>query len=230
MMIKILASQNLKNQASKTLKTVFDACNSKQDNSIAFISRELYLKDFMNITEKKEEHLVYDFTDITDEGRYLNGTISLPLSSMLFIDLSDKSLYKDDFINGDLEHFQTQEMIIQHINQTDKLKPDYKIIRNIGTIDIVSIRKMIITLKYKYNLKDIYIDNFDRVSVKDFKGFENQEFVTEYKLAIFFYMSKKFNLNFHIGMELIKDEQKPKFIKHLTYGNSFDMIDKIEYN
>lgn len=88
---------------------------------------------------------------------------------------------------------------------------------------------MIIPLKYKHNVKDIYIDNLDKISVKELESIENKEFVTEYKIIKLYYISKKFELNFYIGMQLIGNEKKPKFIKHLTFGNSFDMIDVIQY-
>lgn len=195
-MLKILASQNLKTQASKTLKTIFDACDTMQNKPTAFISRELRSKDFLEITEKKEEHLVYDFSEETKNGQFLNATISLPLKSFLFLDLEDKSLHQNP--------------------------------KNL--LDIQDIRRMIIPLKFKYNVKDIYIDNVHKVNVKALQSFENEEFKTEYILAIFFYMSQKFNLNFHIGMELLSDVPKPKFIKHLTYGNSYDLIDEFGYN
>jgi len=95
--------------------------------------------------------------------------------------------------------------------------------------NLESIRRMIIPLKYKHNVKDIYIDNLDKISVKELESVENKEFISEYKIMKLYYISKKFELNFYIGMELIGNEEIPKFIKHLTFGNSFDMIDEIEY-
>ena len=49
-------------------------------------------------------------------------------------------------------------------------------------------------------------------------------------MAKLFYMSRKFNLNFYIGMQLTENISKPKYIKDLTYGCTFDMIDEIFYN
>ncbi len=43
-------------------------------------------------------------------------------------------------------------------------------------------------------------------------------------------MSRKFDLNFHVGMQLTKNIRKPKYIKDLTYGCTFDMIDEVVYH
>lgn len=188
-MLKILASQNLKKQSENILKNVFGICDEKQNNPIAFISREISLNDFLKITDKKANDLIIEYSDKT-EDKYLNASIYLELSSKLIIDLNDKSLYDND---------------------------------------LESIRRMIIPLKYKHNVKDIYIDNLDKINVTELINFKNQEFITEYKIMKLYYISKKFELNFYIGMELIGNKEKPKFIKHLTFGNSFDMIDEIEY-
>lgn len=206
-MIKIIASQNLKEQAQKRVQSCIEICDSEKNHPIAYFSTELSMNDFEEISNKKEAYLVHDFTEITDEGAYVNATISLPLASLLFVDFPDKSL------------FRTKE----------------------GFLDMEHIRKMIIPLKYKYNVKEIYIDNFHHVTcilmgrnvVWESKSIADIDFwkyrQMEYKLALLYHYSKKFELNFYIGMKLLVKEQQPKNIKHLTFGNSFDMIDGIEY-
>ncbi len=190
-MLTILASQNLKTQASKTLKTLFDACKTKSNQPIAFVSKELTAFDFENITGTSIKDFIEEHNGQTTKNDKLNACMYLPLQSKLFVDLCDKQCHNND---------------------------------------ISSIRKLIIPLKYKHDVQNIYIDNLDKITVNQLHNFEDRAFETEYKLALLFYMSKKFHLHFFIGMPLLKEEAKPKNIKHLNAGNCFDLIDYVIFN
>lgn len=183
-------------------------CSAKANSPIAFLSTQTNLNEFLKLTTTKAEHLVYDFTEKTNEGHFLNATISILLASLLFMDLPDKSLYR-------------------HENQP---------------LDIHHIRKMIIPFKYRYNVKHIYIDNFESIGCtlmgrdKLWKTNPSNERLyedwkdrqMEYKTALLFYMSRKFDVNFHIGMTWYRKEKVAKDIRFMTYGNIYDMVDQIE--
>ncbi|MBU2525607.1 MAG: hypothetical protein KKC03_03295 [Bacteroidetes bacterium] len=206
-MVKILAFNNLNDSSAQILKSVYKDCNKYKNRHTAFLSTRLKLDEFLVITEQQEAQLVYDFTEKTEKGGHLNASISILLNSLLFLDLPDKSLYRADD----------------------------------GVIDIAHLRKMIIPLKYRHKVKDIYIDNFYQVTCNlmgrnlvwepknttDIKVWKDRQM--EYKMALLFYMSRKFDLNFYIGMEQTSLEQKPRHIKGLTFGNTFDMVDEIDY-
>lgn len=189
-MLNILTSQNLKNQAVNILKNVYGICNENKNNSIAFITKEILLDEFLSITEKSKEDIIIEFTDKI-EDKYLNASIFLELQSKLIFDLQDKTLFNND---------------------------------------IDSIRRMIIPLKYKHNVKDIFIDNLEKITVKELEHIENKEFVTEYKIMKLYYISKKFEVNFYIGIELLENVEHPKHIKDIKYRDIYDMVDEIKYN
>jgi hypothetical protein len=102
---------------------------------------------------------------------------------------------------------------------------------------------MIIPLKYRYNVKHIYIDHFETLDCaligrdKLWKTNSSNERLyedwkdrqLEYKTALLFYMSRKFDINFHIGMTWYGNEKVPKDIRFMNYGNIYDMVDQIEY-
>lgn len=188
-------------------KSVFIAKENRLHN-IAFFSTKLSINHFFKKVNLKEEHLVYDFTEKTKNGEYLNASISVLLKSMLFIDFKDKSLYRTES----------------------------------GILDISDIRRMIIPLKHKYNVKKIYIDNFQKVTCTSMGRwhlynisdpasiFIWKERANEYKMALLYYMSKKFEIDFIIGNELNKEVSNPlkvSDIKFIGFGNSYDMVDKI---
>lgn len=206
-MIRAFATISKTQYAPQLLKNVFEECQINKNKPIAFLSNQIEFEEFKSITQTQEEHLVYDFTEKTENGNYLNASISIPLASLLFIDLPDKSLYRE------------------------------------GNLDIQHIRQMIIPLKYRFNVKDIYIDNFESVGCslmgRDQLWRTNPSNTTlwedwkdrqmEYKMALLFYMSRKFNLNFYIGMTWYGKEENPKDIRFMRYGNIFDMINEFEY-
>ena len=209
-MINVLAYQNLSNSSTQMLQTVYNLCCTEKNKHKAFLSTQLNLNEFLEITNHEEEHLVSDFTEKTNTGNYLNASISLPLNSMLFLDLQDKSFYRPDE------------------NQS---------------LDIQQIQQMIIPLKDKYDVKDIYIDNFNKVqcflmgrsdlwqtnptNIKQFEDWKERQM--EYKMALLFYMSRKFDLNFHIGMQWLSTEKKPSQIRFMDFGNIQNMVDEITY-
>lgn len=207
MMIKVLATNNLASYSKQLLKSIYSDCAKIKNQPRAFLSFHTRVNDFLEVTHKKQEHLISDYTAKSNSGNYLNATIALPLKSKLFLDLPDKSLYEKD---------------------NKKL-------------DISDIRKMIIPLKYRHQVKDIYIDDFNNVSCKvmgrdqltpsnsnyETKAIKEREM--EYKIALLFYMSRKFELNFNIGMNLKNDIPKPKYVEHMTFGNTYDMVDEFEY-
>lgn len=207
-MIKVFASKDLKVSSLHLIKKLHNQCSENKNKHIAFLSTEINAEEFYQELEIKEEFLVYDFVDKKEES-FLNSSISLPLNSMFFIDLPNKSLLRSNDENLDIQH----------------------------------IRNIIIPLKYKYNVKNIYIDNFHKITCNvmgrdllwktnpsNFPLYEDwKERQMEYKMALLFYMSRRFEINFHIGMKLEENELKPKSIKHLNYGNIYDMIDEIKY-
>ena len=209
-MINIFAYNKLNNSSTQMLQRVYNLCCTEKNKNRAFLSIQLNLKEFLKITNHEEEHLVSDFTEKTNAGNYLNASISLPLNSMLFLDLKDKSFYRSN------ENF---------------------------NLDIQQIQQMIIPLKDKYDVRDIYIDNFNKVqcflmgrsdlwqtnstNAKQFEDWKERQM--EYKMALLFYMSRKFDLNFHIGMQWLGTEKKPSQIRFMDFGNIQDMVDEIKY-
>jgi len=163
-MLTLHTTTNPKKQAEKTLQHVYGQCVEGQNRNTLFISKELSLSDFLRITGHKEEHLVYDYTGISKNGRYLNANISLPLSSLLFIDLFDRSFFNGQPEDGSLENFQVQQMVLQHLNKPPEIQPTYRMARLRKRLDFNSLEQMLASLTQKYNLCDLYITNLDNLS------------------------------------------------------------------
>lgn len=210
-MISVLAYKNSKDSSVQMLQSVYQKCAVEKNKHCAFLSTQLNLNKFLETTNHEEEHLVSDFTEKTSDGNYLNAAIVLPLHSMLFLDLQDKSFYRSKENQG---------------------------------LDMQQIQQMISSLKDNYDVRDIYIDNFNQVECflmgrsdlwktnpSNLKQFEDwKERQMEYKMALLFYMSKKFDLHFHIAMQWLGKEKKPSQIRFMNFGNIQDMVDEIKYN
>lgn len=208
-MIKVQAHNNLKSFSKQILKSVYQDCSSQKNQHKAYLSIHTSIDDFLKITSKNIEHLVYDFSEKPESGVERYANIALPLASMLFLDLPDKSFYR---------------------NENRRL-------------DIAHIRQMIIPLKFQHNVKDIYIDDFNSVScnqmgrnklwqtnpgnLRQFEDWKDRQM--EYKMALLFYMSRKFDINFHIGMPWTSNKPNPKHIKFMNFGHIYDMTDEIEF-
>jgi hypothetical protein len=195
-MITIYATQDLKAQAKQTLQNIYQKCSEENNVPVLFISSEINLSTFFNITHSKESDLIIDYTDVLENGTHLNASISLPLQSSIYIDLIDKSFNSK--------------------NEQEVLRIDY-------------IRRIIIPHKYKHKVKDIYITDFHKIHCDDL-SFLRRDILSEMIMAKLFYMSSKFDLNFHIGIQLTANISKPKYIKDITFGCTFDMVDVIAYN
>lgn len=195
-MITIYATQNLKTQAKQTLQNIYQKCSEGNNVPVLFISRDINLSTFLNMTNSNESDLIIDYTDVLENGTHLNASISLPLQSSIYIDLINKNFNSK--------------------NDQETLRIDY-------------IRKMIIPHKYKHKVKDIYITDFHKIHCDDLSSLR-RDIQSEIIMAKLFYMSCKFDLNFHIGMQLTENISKPKYIKDITFGCTFDLVDDIVYN
>ena len=201
------------NTPENILEKAYNIANKDRLHYIAFFSTVLGVSKLYDKTGLSEKHLVHDFTEKPKSGEFLNTSFFLPLNSLLFVDFKDKSLYRNE---------------------------------KIDCLDIQHIRSMIIPLKYKYNVKSIYIDNFNKVectmmgreklwrtNYSNIARFEDwKERRNEYNMALLYYMSKKFEIDFIIGYELKKEVSNPlkvSDIKFMKFGNSYDMVDKISY-
>ena len=112
-MITIYATENLKTQAKQTLQDIYKKCSEGNNASVLFISRDINLSAFLNITHSKESVLIIDYKDVLEIGTHLNASISLPLQSSIFIDLIDKNFNSNneqETLNIDY----VRKMIIPH--------------------------------------------------------------------------------------------------------------------
>lgn len=208
-MIKVQAHNNLKSFSKQILKSVYKDCSSQKNQHKAYLSIHTSIDDFLKITSKNMEHIVYDFSEKPESGVERHANIALPLASMLFLDLPDKSFFRSENESLDIEH----------------------------------IRQMIIPLKYQHNVKEVYIDDFNKIScnlmgrnklwqtnpgnLKQFEDWKDRQM--EYKMALLFYMSRKFDINFNIGMQWTSKAPDPSHIRFMNFGHIYDMVDEIEF-
>ncbi|MGZ0016907.1 hypothetical protein [Yeosuana sp. AK3] len=107
---------------------------------------------------------------------------------------------------------------------------DMTLTRSHDKIDIEDLRRLIIPLKYRHNIKTIFIDDFDDMSCNYLPNNAKQEVMHEYKMAKLYYMSHKFKLDFIIGKQVAFDTIKPQKVsdlKYMSFGNAFDMVDEV---
>ncbi|MBU2525610.1 MAG: hypothetical protein KKC03_03310 [Bacteroidetes bacterium] len=200
-MIKLSTSHNPKKQAEKTLQHLYKRCTEHPNSNTLLVSKDLSLSDFLRITGHKAEHLVYDYTGISKNGRYLNANISLPLSSLLFFDLFDLSFFNDQAEDGNLENFQVQQMVLQHLNKPPEIQPPFHIVRLRKNLHVNSLEQMLIPLTQKYNLRNLYITNFNDLTFNLWAG------QTHSKMAKLEAICEALNLNVHVWINEDQNEQ-----------------------
>ena len=158
-MINVIAYKDDKTHSAQLLKEILTKCTSQKNSPLAFISLHLRFSDFLKFTKYKSDDIVSDYTERMTIDHYLNASLHLPLSSKLFLDLPDKSFYRNKN---------------ECLNMRD-------------------IRRMIIPLKYRHQVKNIYVDDFSSISLP-YKENDTSldtssskiELFREYNMAIFF--------------------------------------------
>lgn len=108
-------------------------------------------------------------------------------------------------------------------------------------IDIEAIKQLVIFLKNKYDVKTFIIDDIDKITAsamgrqalytKDPAAIYHWKIRrSEYLLALLYFFSHKYNVDFILGKQKVKDS-KPIItiddIEYLDFGNNYDMIDAI---
>ncbi|MDT8414627.1 MAG: hypothetical protein RQ735_04540 [Flavobacteriaceae bacterium] len=200
-MLTLHTTTNPKKQAEKTLQHLYKRCAEHPNSNTLLVSKDLSLSDFLRITGHKAEHLVYDYTGISKNGRYLNANISLPLSSLLFFDLFDLSFFNDQAEDGNLENFQVQQMVLQHLNKPPEIQPTYHMVRLRKSLYVNSLEKMLVSLTQKYNLRDLYITNFNDLR------FDQATKLTPAKMAKLEAICQALNLKAHVWINEDLNEQ-----------------------
>lgn len=190
------------NTAEKLLTSITNKVKTNRLFHCAFVSNDLNIERLFEISGLNDAHLVT--THNRDDDR---ATIALAFQSFLFVGFKDKSFYREQGFPIDIEH----------------------------------IRQQVLILKKDYDIKTIVIDNFDKVTAtamgrrilftKD-RGamFHWRTRRSEYNMALLYYISNKYDVNFIIGKELnnnISSPLKISAIKYLDFGCNYDMVDDI---
>lgn len=207
-----IASKEMKKLSEQFLIESLDLTGNHRFQNVAFISTEIKQEIFYKISLSNQEQLVYVDVEKPTNGNCSNGNICLPKNSMLFLDLPDKSLHRNDDGILDIEHI--HKIIVS-------LKNKY----NAETIIIDNIDEVECFLMGRNELWKTNISN--TINYEDWKERRH-----EYLISLLFYMSRKFNVRIVFGKQIKKGTTLPikiSDINYLSFGNSYDMIDEIMY-
>ncbi|MBI9041952.1 hypothetical protein [Lutibacter sp.] len=202
-----IASQNTKKLSEQLLRESLSITGNHRFQNVAFISTEIKQETFHKIALSNQDQLVYN-----DIEKPEFSSICLPKTSLLFLDLPDKSLYRNDDGILDIEHI--NKMLIP-------LKNNY----NIETIIIDNIDKVDCSLMGR--------DLLWKTNSSNLSNYEDwKERKHEYIISLLFFMSRKFNLRIIFGKEMKESSTLPLKITHIKYMNfgfAAEMIDEIMY-
>ena len=207
-----IASQESKKLSEQFLLESLAITGNHRFQNVAFISTEMEQETFHKITLSNQEQLVYNDIEKTEIDSAKNASICLPKNSLLFLDLPDKSLYRND--NGILDIQHIKRMIVP-------LKTKYGVTTIIiDNIDKVECRLMGRNLLWQTNVSNI-------ANYEDWRERRH-----EYIISLLFYMAKKFNLRIIFGKQMMETTTLPietAHIKYMNFGNAYDMIDEIMF-
>jgi len=99
-----IASQETKKLSEQLLRESMAITGNHRFQNVAFIATEMEQEIVHKITLSNQEQLVYTDIEKTETDKYNNANICLPKSSLLFLDLPNKSLYRNNDGILDIEH------------------------------------------------------------------------------------------------------------------------------
>jgi len=205
-----IASQETKKLSEQLLRESMAITGNHRFQNVAFIATEMEQEIVHKITLSNQEQLVYTDIEKTETDNYNNANICLPKSSLLFLDLPNKSLYRNNDGILDIEHI--HRMIVP-------LKNKY----NVETIIIDNIDKVDCSLMGR--------DLLWKTNSSNISNYEDwRERKHEYIISLLFFMSRKFNVRIVFGKEMKKITTlslKIAHIKYMNFGNAYDMVDEI---
>jgi len=209
-MLIAIASQESKKLSEQFLLESLAITGNHRFQNVAFISTEMEQETFHKIALSNQKQLVYNDIEKTENGNYSNASICLPKNSLLFLDLPDKSLYRNNDAVLDIQHI--KRMIVP-------LKTKY----DVATIIIDNIDKVECSLMGRNLLWQTNISN--TANYEDWRERKH-----EYIISLLFYMARKFNLRIIFGKQMKEKTTLPieiSHIKYMNFGNAYDMIDEI---
>lgn len=200
-----IASQETKKLSKQLALESLAITGNHRFQNVVFIATEIVHK----ITLSNQEQLVD--TDIEENNNYKTANNCLPKSSLLFLDLPDKSFYRKE--DGVLD--------IEHIHKmVTSLKNNY----NVETIIIDNIDKVECSLMGR--------DLLWKTNSSNISNYEDwRERKHEYIISLLFFISRKLNVRVIFGKEMKKITTQPfeiSHIKYMNFGNAIDMIDEIK--
>lgn len=208
-LVAIASKESKKLSAQFLLESLAITSNHRFQN-VAFISTEMEQETFHKLALSNQDQLVYTNIEKSEISSNPDASICLLKNSLLFLDLLDKSLYRNEDGVLDLEHINS--MIVT-------LKNNY----NVETIIIDNIDKVECSLMGRNLLWQTNSSN--TANYEDWRERKH-----EYIISLLFFMARKFKVRIIFGKEIKETTTHPietAHIKYMNFGNACDMIDEI---